>query len=203
MRQSGDLLKKPGARPAVFLDRDGVLNVPEFRDGRSFAPRDVSGFQLYDDAAAAVRRLKSEGFVVVVVTNQPDVGAGLVNASELDAMNAILAAEVPVDHIEVCVETAEQAAESGSDLRKPRPGMLLKTSFELGLALDKSYMVGDRSGDIAAGVSAGCRACIFIDRGYTSEPVTLGHAATVYRLCEAVDWILAHERLHKQKLTEI
>jgi D-glycero-D-manno-heptose 1,7-bisphosphate phosphatase len=61
---------------AVFLDRDGVLTVPEFRDGRSFAPRRLEDFRLYDDAREATSLLKEAGFRLVVVTNQPDVGHG-------------------------------------------------------------------------------------------------------------------------------
>lgn len=184
-------------RRAVFLDRDGVLNVPDFRGGRSFAPRELSSFKLYDDAASAVGRLKSEGFAVVVVTNQPDVGAGLVDASVVKACNDVLAAEVSIDRIEVCFETAAQAALSGRSRRKPAPGMLLDAGAVLGLDISKSYMVGDRNSDISAGVAAGCRDCIFIDRGYSREPAPVGHTVTVFRLSEAVDWILSQELLLK------
>src|SRR5215831_18511064 len=67
-----------GLRPAVFLDRDGVIVVPEFRDGRSFAPRRLEDFRLYPDAAASLQKLKQAGFLLAVVTNQPDVGDGLI-----------------------------------------------------------------------------------------------------------------------------
>ena len=86
---------------AVFLDRDGVLAVPEFRDGRSFAPRRVVDFRLYEDAAASVARLKAAGFTTVVVTNQPDVGDGLVELSVVEEMHRIMAEALPVDAIEV------------------------------------------------------------------------------------------------------
>ena len=67
----------PARKRAVFLDRDGVLTIPEFRDGRSFAPTRLADFRIYEDAAAAVDALKKAGYVVIVVTNQPDVGTGL------------------------------------------------------------------------------------------------------------------------------
>ena len=64
------------SRPAVFLDRDGVLNDAVVRDGRPYAPRSLDEFELYPDVADACRRLRGLGYVVVVVTNQPDVARG-------------------------------------------------------------------------------------------------------------------------------
>src|SRR4029079_16593855 len=78
-------------RKAVFLDRDGVIAIPEFRDGRSFAARRVADFRLYPEAAPSLHRLKRAGFVLAVVTNQPDVGHGLIGRSEVDEMHAIIA----------------------------------------------------------------------------------------------------------------
>ena len=88
-----------GLRPAVFLDRDGVIVVPEFRDGRSFAPRRLEDFRLYPDAAASLQKLKQAGFLLAVVTNQPDVGDGLIAHSEVDAMHEIMARELPLDAV--------------------------------------------------------------------------------------------------------
>ena len=87
---------------AVFLDRDGVLVVPHFRDGQSFAPRQLEDFRLYDDAVEATHRLKAAGFLLVVVTNQPDVGNGLVERSVVEAMHKELLARLPLDDIEAC-----------------------------------------------------------------------------------------------------
>jgi len=81
----------------VFLDRDGVNVVPHFRDGRSFAPRRLEDFRLYPEAAASLQRLKRAGFLLAVVTNQPDVGHGLIPRTEVDAMHAIMTRELPLD----------------------------------------------------------------------------------------------------------
>lgn len=182
-----------GSPRAVFLDRDGVLVVPEFRDGRSFAPRTLEAFRLYPDADNAVRMLKEEGFVVIVVTNQPDVGAGVLDASVVETMHARLRRQVGVDDIEVCYETRQQA----SPRRKPDPGMLLEAARKWSVDLARSYMVGDRAGDIEAGRRAGCTG-VFIDLGYTAEPAPTGQAATVASLAQAVDWILTEERRRRQ-----
>jgi D-glycero-D-manno-heptose 1,7-bisphosphate phosphatase len=172
-------------RRAVFLDRDGVLTVPEFRDGRSFAPTRLADFRIYEDAAAAVDALKKAGYVVIVVTNQPDVGAGLVAQGVVDDMHRALRAAVAVDDVEVCFETRAQATER----RKPGPGMLLDAARKWDVDLAASYMVGDRDSDVEAGLKAGC-AALFLDRGYAAESRPTGQVATVASLAEAAAWIL-------------
>ncbi len=144
-----------GLRPAVFLDRDGVIVVPEFRDRRSFAPRRLQDFRL------SLQKLKRAGFLLTVVTNQPDVGNGLMSRSEVEAMHEIMRRELPLDAIKVCFHGQAE----GCDCRKPKPGMLLEAADELGINLKRSFMVGDRSSDVEAGRAAGC-ATVFIDLGY-------------------------------------
>jgi D-glycero-D-manno-heptose 1,7-bisphosphate phosphatase len=180
------------ARPAVFLDRDGVLSVPEFRDGRSFAPKRLSDFHLYADAAPSLRRLKDAGYALVVVTNQPDVGNGLTPQPEVEAMHRRLEAELPLDRIEACYH----AQGAGCACRKPNPGMLLSAAAALEIDLGRSIMVGDRNSDMGAGRAAGC-ATVFIDRGYRDErPQNADHV--VLTLTEATDKILA-QRVARQR----
>ena len=76
------------AKPAVFLDRDGVLNEAIIRDGKPYPPRDLSEFAITAGARAALDALKREGFLLVVVTNQPDVARGRATRAEVDAINA-------------------------------------------------------------------------------------------------------------------
>lgn len=173
-------------RRAVFLDRDGVLVIPEMRDGRSYAPRNLNDFRLYPDAKAALTCLKQAGYLLVVVTNQPDVGKGLISQSTLEHMHDRIRKELSVDRIEVCPHT--QADECSC--RKPKPGMLLNAAHECHIDLTKSFMVGDRASDVAAGLTAGCET-IFIDLDYVSElkPVSPDH--TVRSIAEAARIILA------------
>lgn len=180
-------------RRAVFLDRDGVLTVPEFRNGRSYAPRTLDAFRLYPDAQPSVRDLKGAGFVIIVTTNQPDVGAGLVEQGVVEEMHARLRATVAVDDIEVCYETNSQAG----DRRKPGSGMLLSAAQAWDLDLETSYLVGDRRSDVQAAVRAGC-VPVFIDLGYMEPPPT-DQAVTVGSLREAADWILRREASHTQE----
>ena len=179
-----------GPNRAVFLDRDGVLTVPEFRNGRSYAAQSLETFHFYPDAAHAVRSLKEAGFVLVVVTNQPDVGAGRVERGVVDAMHARLRDAMPVDDVEVAIETREQAQGLLTDRRKPGIGMLMSAAKRWNLDLDSSYMVGDRASDVEAGLAAGCTS-VFIDLGYTSELMARGQAVTVSSAGEAAAWIVA------------
>jgi D-glycero-D-manno-heptose 1,7-bisphosphate phosphatase len=149
---------------AVFLDRDGVLTVPEFRDGRSYAPRRLEDFRLYAEAADSAVMMKKAGFRLVVVTNQPDVGHGRIERNVVEEMHRRLAIMLPVDAIEACYHRDSD----GCDCRKPKPGMLHRAAARLGVDCTKSFMIGDRASDVEAGRAAGC-ATIFIDLGYVDE----------------------------------
>ena len=168
------------------MDRDGVLVVPMFRDGRSFAPRTLTEFAIFPEAAQCVRRLKSAGFKVVVVSNQPDVGAGRVTREVVDEMNARLRESMPLDAVKVCYHTREQRCAC----RKPLPGMLLEAALEMDIDLSSSIMVGDRATDVEAGARAGCRTA-FIDLGYSAEAWPERPDKVVASLGEATDWILS------------
>lgn len=176
-------------RAAVFLDRDGVLTIPQFRDGRSFAATRIQDFHLYPDAAPATARLKSEGFAVIVATNQPDITTGHLTRETLAEMHERLRAETSIDDVEVSTATSAKPDRR----RKPEPGMLLDAADKWDIDLSTSYMVGDRASDIICGVRAGCRT-VFIDLGYTSETPPNVQNATAANLGEAVDWICADKR---------
>ena len=173
------------ARRAIFLDRDGVLVVPEMRDGRSFAPRRVEEFRFYPEAKSALERLKKVGYLLVVVTNQPDVGKGLISRSTLDQMHDLMRLTLPIDRIEVCFHTQSDEC----SCRKPKPGMLLDAARNCQIDLKRSFMVGDRASDIEAGIAAGCQT-IFIDLDYVSELKPKAAHHTVRSIAEAADIIL-------------
>lgn len=151
---------------AVFLDRDGVLNPPVVRDGKPYPPTTVEEFTIYPEAAQACRVLKDAGFLLVVATNQPDVGRGTQRRELVEAMHEKLQRELPIDRIEVSFDSGQESPPS--EFRKPRPGMLLRATRDLGLDLAACWMVGDRWRDIDCGHAAGCRT-VFIDRGYAEE----------------------------------
>ncbi|MGH7997249.1 MAG: transaldolase [Opitutaceae bacterium] len=156
----------PG-RPAVFLDRDGTLNLQVIREGKPYAPGRPEDFRLLPGAAAACQALKSAGYALVVVTNQPDVGRGTLARPAVEAMHEQLHAWIPeIDRIEVCYDPGRGEA---SRRRKPEPGMVLDAAQTMGLDLRRSWLVGDRWRDIDCGRRAGVRT-ILIDFGYDETP---------------------------------
>jgi D-glycero-D-manno-heptose 1,7-bisphosphate phosphatase len=150
---------------AVFLDRDGVLNRPCVRDGHPYPPANVEEFELYEDVLVGCTRLKEAGFLLVVVSNQPDVGRGTQRRTVAEAINKKLAKAIPVlDRIEVCFHAGEDFGDV-CDCRKPKPGMLFRAAAALGIDIPTSYMIGDRWRDVDCARAAGCYA-IYIDGGY-------------------------------------
>jgi D-glycero-D-manno-heptose 1,7-bisphosphate phosphatase len=169
---------------AVFLDRDGVINANLMRDGKSVAPTSLAEFRILPGVPEAARRLKDAGFLLIVVTNQPDVATGRTAKAVMEAMHAEIRWLMPIDDFEICFHTdADHCA-----CRKPRPGLLLKAAAKNGIDLAASTMVGDRWRDVLAGHAAGCRT-IRIDHGVAEErPSTPDH--TVKSLAEAAAYIL-------------
>jgi D-glycero-D-manno-heptose 1,7-bisphosphate phosphatase len=178
----------PPMKRAVFLDRDGVINRAVVRNGKAFPPTTLEEFDIYPEAAEACARLKAAGFVLVVATNQPDVGRRFQKREVVEAMHARLCAALPIDRIEVCYDPAE----TGSDCYKPATGMLRRAARDLDLDLAHSYMVGDRWRDIDCGHAAGC-ITIFIDHGY-SEALRQPPHFRAASLLEAAEIILSDDQ---------
>jgi D-glycero-D-manno-heptose 1,7-bisphosphate phosphatase len=151
---------------AVFLDRDGVINRALERDARPYPPASLAEFEILPGVPAACAQLKGAGFLLVVATNQPDVGRGTLKQEAVKEIHAYMTAQLPIDRVEVCFHSGQGAPDC--DCRKPKPGMLLRVARELGIDLAQSWMVGDRWRDVDCGHAAGCKT-IFIDRGYAEE----------------------------------
>lgn len=179
-------MNPPIAARAVFLDRDGVLTRALIREGRAYAPVTPREMEIAPDAPAALARLKAAGFLLVMVTNQPDVARGVTRREDVETMHATLRHALPLDACCVCFHDDRDACEC----RKPRPGMLLAASTAQRIDLALSFMVGDRWRDIDAGAAAGCRT-ILIDRGYRERQPDHAPDARVASLQDAADWILA------------
>ena len=180
----GDAVKNK----AVFLDRDGVLNQAVVRNGKPYPPVTAAELVLAPDAKAALRKLKAQGFLLLVVTNQPDVAKGITTRGAVDEINEKLASELPLDDVFVCFHQDQDHCEC----RKPKPGMILGGARKHNVDLAESFMVGDRWRDIDAGFAAGCRT-ILIDRHYNEREPQARPDCIVESLAEACDWILAQE----------
>jgi D-glycero-D-manno-heptose 1,7-bisphosphate phosphatase len=139
-------------RQAVFLDRDGVLNETSRVDGVPVPPRTIKEFRLIDGVIDAVDRLRAAGFLLIVVTNQPDVARGEQTVAVIEAMHEKLRSELSIDDIFTCFHDDADACEC----RKPKPGMLTNAIRRYGIDASRSFMVGDRWRDVTAGRLAGC-----------------------------------------------
>jgi D-glycero-D-manno-heptose 1,7-bisphosphate phosphatase len=151
-------------RHAVFLDRDGVINKSIVRSGKPYPPASVAELEILPGVPEALERLKAAGFLVIVVSNQPDVARGTAARADVEAINASLGRALPIDEFRMCYHDSSD----GCDCRKPNPGMLLAAARERSLDLAGSYMVGDRWRDVEAGQRAGCKT-FFVDYGYDEK----------------------------------
>ena len=149
---------------AVFLDRDGVLNRAIVRDGKPYPPASLAEFEIIPGTKESLEKLKAAGYLLIVVTNQPDVGRGTQQKLIVEEMHEVLRDSLPLDEIYVCYHGYDGECEC----RKPRPGMLIKAAKKHNIDLSRSFMIGDRSKDMEAGKAAGCKT-IFIDYQYSEK----------------------------------
>ena len=144
---------------AVFLDRDGVLNRAIRRGGVLNPPQSPDDVEILPGAAEACLLLRQAGYLLIVVTNQPDVARGRQRREVVEAINNVVLSDISVDDIRVCYHDDVDAC----DCRKPAPGMLLEAGRDWGVNLSTSFMVGDRWRDIEAGRRAGCQTILVGD----------------------------------------
>jgi D-glycero-D-manno-heptose 1,7-bisphosphate phosphatase len=173
-------------RPAVFFDRDGTLieDVHYLSD-----PREL---RLIPGAVDGLRRLRNAGYACVIVTNQSAIGRGLITTDDLERiheeMERLMRQEGAfLDGIYFCPLSPEQNDDREPSERKPGPGMLIRAARELGLDLARSWMVGDKISDVAAGQRAGCVASIGVRTGKGCE----GDASILHQPFPLVDDIRA------------
>jgi len=185
-------------RPAIFFDRDNTLIVSEGYLG------DADKVELVTGAADAVARARHLGFAVVVCSNQSGVARGLFSEDAVHAVNARIddllregTASAVIDRHEFCPyhpEASIEAYRRDSELRKPKPGMILAAAQKLALDLSRSWVVGDAPRDIEAGKAAGCRTILVQDPNLNPSPAAGADSAvrpdhTVSSLPEAMEVI--------------
>jgi D-glycero-D-manno-heptose 1,7-bisphosphate phosphatase len=166
---------------AVFLDRDGVLNEVVERDGHPASPRALDEFVPAPDLHT-LQRLRAAGWLLFVITNQPDVSRGHTTPDLLDAMFERIRAAVPLDDVRACVHDDGHACAC----RKPRPGMIEDLARCWHVDTLRSYVIGDTWRDVEAARAAGCTS-ILLDRPYNAGVAADQRVAT---LAAAVDLIL-------------
>ena len=170
---------------AVFLDRDGVINQAQVRDGHPFSPADMTEFFWVDSIKDVTLELKSLGYLLFCVTNQPDVGRGLQSREIVESFHTTILTELPIEKIFTCYH--DDIDRCGC--RKPRPGLIVDAQKEYSLDLAASWLVGDRWKDIDAGAAAGCNT-VFLEYGY-DEKLRTKPDHTISQLVELVPLIRA------------
>ncbi|OZB49139.1 MAG: D,D-heptose 1,7-bisphosphate phosphatase [Polynucleobacter sp. 39-45-136] len=151
-------------RRAVFLDRDGVINRAIVRDGKPFPPSGMDELEILPGVEEALKKLHAAGYLLIVITNQPDVARGTTSKEAVEQINSFLDAQLPIDEFRTCYHDSAD----GCACRKPLPGSLLDAAKEHEIDLSRSFMVGDRWRDIEAGSSAGCKT-FFINYKYDEQ----------------------------------
>ena len=169
---------------AVFLDRDGVINRSPVVDGMPKPPGNLEDVEILPGVEIALNKLKRTGFLLIVVTNQPDVSRGTTTIQEVKRINDFLTRTFPIDAFFVCFHDNKDFC----SCRKPKPGLLVEAKRQFGIDFKSSFLVGDRWRDIEAGQAAGCT-CYFIDYGYPEKSPVKPYRR-VYSLLEACEHIL-------------
>jgi D-glycero-D-manno-heptose 1,7-bisphosphate phosphatase len=150
-------------RPALFLDRDGVLNVD-----RNYIYR-AEDFEWIEGAAETIKAFNTRGWWVFVVTNQSGIARGFYSEEQMETLHAWLHAELAtrgakVDRIYHCPYhedgTVERYRKDSYD-RKPRPGMLIRAMTDFPVVKEQSFLIGDKQADIEAAQAAGIRGFLF------------------------------------------
>lgn len=147
--------------PTVFLDCDGVLNRAVIRNGRPYPPRTLDELQLVPGIVHSLNLLVSGGYILIGVTNQPDVARGTQTRPAVEALQTYLLDHLPLKEFFTCYHDDQDHC----PCRKPKPGLILQGAEKYGSDLSKSWMVGDRWKDISAGKAAGLRT-VFVNYCY-------------------------------------
>lgn len=150
--------KKGGSR-AVFLDRDGTINVER---GYLLEPGDV---ELLPTSGEAIRTLNGLGFLTIIITNQAPLRKGLLSFDGLETINQKLWDELQshlalYDALYFCPHTAEDNEKCAC--RKPQPGLVYQAAQDFNIDLNVSYFIGDKLSDIETGKRSGCKTVLVL-----------------------------------------
>ena len=179
-------------RPAVFLDRDGVIN--ENRPGHV---KSWNEFVFLPDVFEPLRLLARDGRPVVVISNQAIINRGLVRRETVEDIHRQMCDEIThrggrVDAVYYCPHRPDEECRC----RKPRPGLLMRAASEMCLDLQRSYFIGDALSDVEAAIAAGCHPILALtgrgqDQLAALQQKEYGHVPVVQNLDEAIALVLA------------
>lgn len=166
------------------MDRDGVINKGYVTNGKSYAPRKIEDFKLLPYVKESIEKLLNNGYLIIVITNQPDISNGSLSLDVLYLMHNKLREKLGVTDIYFCPHSKSENCEC----RKPKPGMILSAVKKYKINISNSFLIGDRASDIEAANAIRCRS-IFINRNYKeTKPIT--QEKTVNSLKSGTNYIL-------------
>ncbi len=159
-------MNKKEKNKAVFLDRDGVINHVVYHKevNKPSSPWKIEEFKLIKDIEKPLKKIKKMGFLLFIISNQPDIARGRIKKGTTDEINKIIYEKFPIKEIVVCPHDDKD----NCSCRKPKPGMILDLSKKHNISLEKSYMIGDSYKDIQAGENAGVKS-ILIEKNYNKN----------------------------------
>lgn len=195
---------QPTGKRAVFLDRDGVINRNVWNpvSGAYEAPLTADQFELCEGAVSAMRQLRSAGYELFLVSNQPNYAKGKASLETLDAIHAKLTAALAEAEIQLaasyyCLHHPEGmiATHSGPcECRKPSPYFLFKAKEDFGIDLAQSWMVGDRISDIECGRAAGTKTAFIREDPFHEAAADL-QARDLLEAVSLIDYAVASVRV--------
>ncbi len=160
-------------KKAFFFDRDGILNKAIIKNRKPYAPITRKNFKINYKFLSVVKYLKSLKYLLIIITNQPDVSKKKVKKSTVNKYNLELKKYFDLDDVYVCFSDNNK-----NYRRKPNPGMLLEAQKKWNINFKKSYFVGDRKKDIEAGLKVGVKT-IFLDKNYKErKPINYNYKVT-------------------------
>jgi D-glycero-D-manno-heptose 1,7-bisphosphate phosphatase len=172
-----------GARPYVFLDRDGTL----VRD-HGYTHR-IADYALLPGVVPALRRIAGAGFGLAIVTNQSGIGRGLFSLADYHAFERHLEADLAAQGVHLAASFfCPHRPEDGCACRKPAPGLLLRARDVLGAELTRSFVVGNALRDVEAGLAAGCAGAVWI--ASERPPALPAGVRWASDLSEAAEWLV-------------
>lgn len=185
-------------KAAVFLDRDGTLNID-----KGYVHR-IEDWEWISGAIDAIAVLKKAGFLVIVVTNQAGIARGYYDEADMDNLHTIINMELQkhgatIDGFYHCPHHPEFGEVRVCECRKPMPGMIIQAQQDFNIDLTCSWLVGDKVSDTQAGLAAGVRS-ILVQTGYGKDECILinDNVTCVANIVEASAEIIRdfeHEKL--------
>ena len=159
-------MNKEKKNKAIFLDRDGIINhVVYHKDvNKPSSPWKIEEFKLIKNIKKPLEELTKMGFLLFIISNQPDIARGNVKKGTTEEINKILYEKFPIKEIKFCPHDDRD----NCDCRKPKPGMILELSKKWNIDLEKSFLIGDSWKDIEASKKADCTG-ILVDKEYNKE----------------------------------